>query len=549
MERHEFSELKKAYNDRPDESSAAFDDKLRGQLADVSSAGRQLFAELYLIELSVLGNIRPDTKFRKVDAVLSLCEPPLSLANPGDQQQISRIATIVNQGGVLSGGMGFSNQRWIHLQYLVEFGMAWTKLDAPTREQLLSTPQGIEQAVFNLADMQNRPMESALAFLLAPGSFPPIVSNRHIKKIADHFTHEFPDVAEIENSQRRVGEIQSRLKAERGRDWHFYVDPDEWNPKIDRTAPLAEPTPRQIARGPVADNDDSEDDEHALPPFPGSAADSLLVDAAWLDTVHSLLAHRKQIVLEGPPGTGKTFLARRMAKILAGSSARVKLVQFHPAYTYEDFFEGFRPTASGALELRDGPLKTLAAQAAADEEGNPHFLIIDEMNRGNLAKIFGELYFLLEYRDESVELMYSHDEFSLPSNLYIIASMNSADRSIASVDAAMRRRFAFVPLTPDTTPTASLLSAWCTRENVPHEIARLWEVLNERIAERDPGAVLGPSYFMRAGIADRVVLERIWEYEVLPQLRDSFYGDDTVSQDFQLEHLLKFVDAAALLGA
>lgn len=129
-------------------------------------------------------------------------------------------------------------------------------------------------------------------------------------------------------------------------------------------------------------------------------------------------------------------------------------MQFHPSYSYEDFFEGYRPVPSEdgkvGFELRPGPFRRIV-EAARQDLSMPHILIIDEINRGNLAKIFGELYFLLEYRDQSIGLLYSageEDDFTLPGNVFLIGTMNTADRSIALVDTAMRRRFAFMPLHP-----------------------------------------------------------------------------------------------------
>lgn len=175
----------------------------------------------------------------------------------------------------------------------------------------------------------------------------------------------------------------------------------------------------------------------------------------WLSEVRDLLWDERQLIFYGPPGTGKTYLAQELAEFLGGGPEQVKLVQFHPSYAYEDFFEGFRPredpdTHEVAFRLTPGPLRELADLAG--REGNrhiPYFLIIDEINRANLAKVFGELYFLLEYRKKSVRLTYSGEDFALPRNLFIIGTMNTADRSIALVDAAMRRRFAFVELAED----------------------------------------------------------------------------------------------------
>jgi 5-methylcytosine-specific restriction protein B len=154
----------------------------------------------------------------------------------------------------------------------------------------------------------------------------------------------------------------------------------------------------------------------------------------------------------------------------------------------------------------------------------PHFLVIDEINRANLAKVFGELYFLLEYRNRSVRLIYSGDDFALPPNLFVIGTMNTADRSIASVDAAMRRRFAFVELSPRTEPTSGLLRRWLTREGRDDEPARLLEALNARID--NPDFRIGPSYLMKPGVYRDGGLERTWRTKILPLLEDHHYGDD-----------------------
>ena len=149
------------------------------------------------------------------------------------------------------------------------------------------------------------------------------------------------------------------------------------------------------------------------PPHLQPLADELLLGVDHLHRVEELLEDRRQVIFQGPPGTGKTFVARKLAEHLAGSKQRVRLVQFHPSYAYEDFIEGIRPTLEGsqtAFRLVPGPLRQ-AAEAAGNEPGAKHFLVIDEINRGNLAKVFGELYFLLEYRDTEIQLPYSQARF------------------------------------------------------------------------------------------------------------------------------------------
>ncbi|MQL61098.1 DUF4357 domain-containing protein [Streptomyces vinaceus] len=259
------------------------------------------------------------------------------------------------------------------------------------------------------------------------------------------------------------------------------------------------------------------------------ASDLLVHDPTWLEEACDLLWDERQLVLYGPPGTGKTYLALKLAEFLGGGPEQVKLVQFHPSYSYEDFFEGFRPqedpeTREVAFRLTAGPLRELADLAS--REGNrhiPHFLIIDEINRANLAKVFGELYFLLEYRNKSVRLTYSGDDFALPPNLFVIGTMNTADRSIALVDAAMRRRFAFVELSPRTEPTSGLLRRWLEREGKDTEPADLLDALNARIDE--PDFRIGPSYLMKKGTYRDGGLERTWRTKILPLLEEHHYGE------------------------
>ncbi|WP_431989012.1 DUF4357 domain-containing protein [Streptomyces albogriseolus] len=259
------------------------------------------------------------------------------------------------------------------------------------------------------------------------------------------------------------------------------------------------------------------------------ASDLLVHDLTWLEEACDLLWDERQLVLYGPPGTGKTYLALKLALFLGGGPEQVKLVQFHPSYSYEDFFEGFRPqedpeTREVAFRLTAGPLRELADLAS--REGNrhiPHFLIIDEINRANLAKVFGELYFLLEYRNKSVRLTYSGDDFALPPNLFVIGTMNTADRSIALVDTAMRRRFAFVELSPRTEPTSGLLRRWLEREGKHTEPADLLDALNARIDE--PDFRIGPSYLMKKGTYRNGGLERTWRTKILPLLEEHHYGE------------------------
>ena len=212
-----------------------------------------------------------------------------------------------------------------------------------------------------------------------------------------------------------------------------------------------------------------------------------LVPYGELAKIDALLADKRQLIFQGPPGTGKTFLAQKLSESLSGTKGRVSLVQFHPSYAYEDFVQGFRPSivqGQPAFELREGPFLVAARHAREAPEAN-HFLIIDEINRGNLAKVLGELYFLLEYRDKEILLQYSDEAFSLPENLYIIGTMNTADRSIALVDLALRRRFHFVEFHPDKPPIKGLLESWL-KKNAPNmmPVADLVDRANKKLDDR-----------------------------------------------------------------
>jgi 5-methylcytosine-specific restriction enzyme B len=285
----------------------------------------------------------------------------------------------------------------------------------------------------------------------------------------------------------------------------------------------------------------------AFHPINPEFAANLLMDQAELAKVADLLWERKQIILYGPPGTGKTYLASRLARHLTEDGA-VKLVQFHPSYTYEDFFEGFRPEPGGSgtltFTLRAGPFRDFAEVATANPS-TAYILIIDEINRANLAKVFGELYFLLEYRNQSISLQYSPDkEFVLPENLFLIGTMNTADRSIARIDTAMRRRFVFVELDPRIPPVQGLLARWLKLHDLPMDAALILDELNRRIEDSD--AAIGPSYLMDERIYRREDgLERVWQYQIMPLLEDLFYGQRDLNAHYGLASLRKAIATAS----
>lgn len=268
-------------------------------------------------------------------------------------------------------------------------------------------------------------------------------------------------------------------------------------------------------------------------------ANKLLFPTPYLEKLWLLLQEKRQLIFYGPPGTGKTYVARELARTIAGTPTAVRLLQFHPSYAYEDFVQGYRPHAASAgqvqLELVNGPLLEIADFASKNSQ-QPCFLIIDEINRGNMARIFGELYFLLEYRGESLQLQYSQTPFALPPNLYLIGTMNTADRSIAMLDAALRRRFWFVPLMTDEPPINTLLAQYLESQNRP-DLAWLPQVIqkaNAKLPSRH--LAIGPSHFLRPDL-DESTIQRIWEYAIIPYLQEFFLDRESELKGFELNSL------------
>ena len=272
-------------------------------------------------------------------------------------------------------------------------------------------------------------------------------------------------------------------------------------------------------------------------------ADQLLVPKSLLEDIVALLEDKGQVVLYGPPGTGKTYLARELARVLAADPNRRMLVQFHPSTTYEDFFEGYRPEeVDGQLSYRltKGPL-ALLADRAEQAPGQRHVMIIDEINRANLPKVLGELLFLLEYRNEAVRTLYRPDDtFELPQDLWIIGTMNTADRSIALIDAALRRRFNFIGFFPNDGPMEGLLGRWLAREGEPAWVADFVDMVNSELVDElgGPHLQLGPSHFMRHNL-DKAQLEKIWTYNIYPFIEDQLFGEPQRIARFKFTEVLK----------
>jgi 5-methylcytosine-specific restriction protein B len=253
------------------------------------------------------------------------------------------------------------------------------------------------------------------------------------------------------------------------------------------------------------------------------------------------IERKKQAVIYGPPGTSKTFLAEHLARhLVGGDDGFVEVVQFHPAYAYEDFIQGLRPRAKpdGGLDYPVVPGRFLRFCEEASRRDGVCVLIIDEINRANLARVFGELMYLLEYRDKEVPLAAGR-KFSIPHNVRVIGTMNTADRSIALVDHALRRRFAFLELYPDY----EVLRAYHEKNGTGFAVEGLVNTLkqlNNAIGDRHYH--VGITYFLRSDLGEHV--EDIWRMEVSPYLEEFFFDEPDKAAQFSWKNVKEKVSPA-----
>ena len=290
------------------------------------------------------------------------------------------------------------------------------------------------------------------------------------------------------------------------------------------------------------EQDDIADDEQEIA-YPEYTAENFLDDVYMSEDDYTrlvgLLRNKKNIILQGAPGVGKTYAAKRLAYSMMGVKdvERVMMVQFHQSYSYEDFIMGFRPSATG-FELKKGAFYNFCKKAEVDSD-NEYFFIIDEINRGNLSKIFGELFMLIENdkRGNALQLLYSDEKFAVPKNVYIIGMMNTADRSLAMLDYALRRRFAFFDIKPGfETPGFREYRMALDNEKF-NKLINCVENLNGVIASDESlgeGFCIGHSYFcnLQPDTIDDSWLYGVVEYELIPLLKEYWFDEPMKVKDW-----------------
>ena len=277
--------------------------------------------------------------------------------------------------------------------------------------------------------------------------------------------------------------------------------------------------------------DDVEEQEIEYPHYDADKfLEEVFMEEESYNTLVELVRNKKNVILQGAPGVGKTFAAKRLAYSMMGvkDPNRVMMVQFHQSYSYEDFIMGFRPSGSG-FELKRGAFYNFCKEAEIDSE-NEYFFIIGEINRGNLSKIFGELFMLIESDKRGIELqlLYSDEKFSVPSNVYIIGMMNTADRSLAMLDYALRRRFAFFEMKPGFDTDGFREYRMGLASDQFDRLINCVENLNSAITADDSlgeGFCIGHSYFCNLKKVSDRALSGIVEYELIPLLKEYWFDE------------------------
>ncbi len=470
--RENFDQLRIHFVENLDKGSGTFYPKLEQQLAPASPDAKCLWAEMTWVLFLIVFHriIKPETKRDQIRQVWEWSGSVL----PDNHWALGEVLAQ----GVTNPGQAYNTSRWRECRFFITTMISWFSHSSVDRKALLTDPWGFAEWLETQEYYQGRQFRHAFLFLLFPDEFEPIMSQDHKGKIVKSFSEKWSADLSI-NAKDSVAldkallKIRERLEVEYpDTEVDFYDFRDFWESGQPLPQPSSATREKINTKGlksvipppklPISD-------KTALIPKVKETAplvtfysiDSILKEGCFLErekleTILQRLRDKKNLILQGPPGTGKTWLAKKLAFALIGEikEDKIRPVQFHPNLSYEDFVRGWRPSGDGKLDLVDGPFLQMINTAKDDPESK-YAIIIEEINRGNPAQIFGEMLTLLESdkrnENEALELSYRKREGErvfIPENLYVIGTMNVADRSIAMVDFALRRRFAFVDLEP-----------------------------------------------------------------------------------------------------
>ncbi len=408
--------------------------------------------------------------------------------------------------GVANPGAAYNTLAWKEFRFFASVMLRWVSLESDERDSLLDHPWDFASWLDAGEFTENRMFRHILLFLLFPDEFEPISTGKHKAKIViTLYGGNWMELTDDVAIDRAVLSIRRRLESEYPDEIHFFRSPVKELWQEERRSPDGS----GLAGGGPTSGRNDEDPRHRSYTATHALQD-LFIDPGHFARLVQAIKSGKNLILQGPPGTGKTFIARRIAWSLIGrqDSDPIEMVQFHQSYAYEDFVEGFRPAEGGGFDLKPGVFRRFCERARANPD-IPHVFIIDEINRGNLSRIFGELLMLIEAdkrsEDYAVTLPYSDTRFHVPGNVHLLGMMNTADRSLALVDYALRRRFAFETLEPaygteyGRDAFEKHLADLGADPSLARRICNRMSKLNEKIAndkELGRGFRIGHSYFV-----------------------------------------------------
>lgn len=511
--RENVAEVKRRLIDNSAEGKESFSDKLAIQMAGATPDQWLVLADAHYLYYLPSSIIKPSTKLSEI----RMCLQQGGLEMP---TQDAALWEPFRKGGFVRTGIRY-HMRYLQLWLILLFSDWMKRAEDPLAvlKDHVQMQRVLDDLINSIGEASDRAYDTrhALLFLAHPDYYERSISTQDKKKIVKHYGERLggPISKDLDAAIRQIRDHLGPEYDKPERPFDFYTDlRHEWS--------LASRSVTKLSPLPTHDKSDSE-------PLP------------LVNGILSLFERTRNIVLYGPPGTGKTYIAQQVASALSYEDAHVERVTFHQSYSYEDFVEGWRPVRSDdgndiAYRVVPGVLRRVA-ERAQKEPNHKHLLLIDEINRGNIAKVFGEIITLIEddkrlgqANELRVTLPYSGEEFGIPHNLYLIGTMNTADRSIALLDVALRRRFAFVEIMPDPALLSGVVVA---SENQSVDLGVLLDTINRRITRAlDRNYQLGHSYFLSIGKqdpSDRLdELEYIWNQQVLPLLEEYFYSQREV---------------------